>query len=159
GRVGWHSGRAGRLLVGQRVRRLADRGDGGGDRTRLRLRRRNGPLLRPLSRRSRREPLAAQRTAVRLIPLPRTMPSAGTTVKRRPPAFTLIEMLVVIAIIAILAGILFPVFAQAREAARTTACLSNVKQIAGGMLMYAQDYDEAVLPGVNVNPDTSPVDV
>lgn len=56
--------------------------------------------------------------------------------------FTLIELLVVIAIIAILAAILFPVFARAREKARQTSCLSNVKQIALGMLMYIQDYDE-----------------
>src|SRR5581483_10176820 len=56
--------------------------------------------------------------------------------------FTLIELLVVIAIIAILAAILFPVFAQAREAARKTACLSNMKQLSLGWLMYAQDYDE-----------------
>lgn len=60
--------------------------------------------------------------------------------------FTLIELLVVIAIIAILAAILFPVFAQAREKARSAACLSNQKQIATGILMYAQDYDDAVLP-------------
>lgn len=57
-------------------------------------------------------------------------------------AFTLIELLVVIAIIAILAAILFPVFARAREAARKTTCSSNLKQIMTGMLMYAQDYDE-----------------
>ncbi len=56
--------------------------------------------------------------------------------------FTLIELLVVIAIIAILAAILFPVFARAREKARQSSCLSNVKQISLGILMYAQDYDE-----------------
>ncbi len=56
--------------------------------------------------------------------------------------FTLIELLVVIAIIAILAAILFPVFAQAREAARKTACLSNTKQLGLAITMYVQDYDE-----------------
>ncbi|MCC2672854.1 MAG: prepilin-type N-terminal cleavage/methylation domain, partial [Armatimonadetes bacterium] len=56
--------------------------------------------------------------------------------------FTLIELLVVIAIIAILASILFPVFAKAREAARATQCRSNIKQIATALMMYRQDYDE-----------------
>jgi len=60
--------------------------------------------------------------------------------------FTLIELLVVIAIIAILAAILFPVFAQAREKARAATCLSNSKQIATANTMYVQDYDESLVP-------------
>jgi len=60
----------------------------------------------------------------------------------RRTGFTLIELLVVIAIIAILAAILFPVFARAREKARQTSCLSNVKQLGMGMYMYTSDYDE-----------------
>jgi prepilin-type N-terminal cleavage/methylation domain-containing protein/prepilin-type processing-associated H-X9-DG protein len=63
----------------------------------------------------------------------------------RRRAFTLIELLVVIAIIAILAAILFPVFAQARDKARQAACLSNMKQIGNGLMMYTQDFDE-ILP-------------
>ncbi|MCC6445735.1 MAG: prepilin-type N-terminal cleavage/methylation domain-containing protein [Armatimonadetes bacterium] len=62
----------------------------------------------------------------------------------RRHGFTLIELLVVIAIIAILAAILFPVFAQAREKARAISCLSNVKQIMNSNLMYIQDYDESL---------------
>jgi prepilin-type N-terminal cleavage/methylation domain-containing protein/prepilin-type processing-associated H-X9-DG protein len=61
---------------------------------------------------------------------------------RTARGFTLIELLVVIAIIAILAAILFPVFARAREKARQTGCLSNVKQLQLAILMYIQDYDE-----------------
>ncbi|MFO7947690.1 MAG: prepilin-type N-terminal cleavage/methylation domain-containing protein [Armatimonadota bacterium] len=60
----------------------------------------------------------------------------------RKKGFTLIELLVVIAIIAILAAILFPVFARAREKARQSACLSNLKQMGLACLMYVQDYDE-----------------
>lgn len=78
---------------------------------------------------------------------PRRAPSAFTnraSGRPSPAAFTLIELLVVIAIIAILAAVLFPVFAQAREKARQTSCLSNVKQIGNALTMYAQDYDEAL---------------
>src|SRR5205085_4778322 len=69
--------------------------------------------------------------------------------RRRYPGFTLIELLVVIAIIAILAAILFPVFAQAREKARQAGCLSNLKQIGLAAQMYAQDYEER-LPGTEL---------
>jgi len=61
-------------------------------------------------------------------------------------AFTLIELLVVIAIIAILAAILFPVFAQAKEAAKQTTCLSNTKQLALGQLLYSNDAEDSVIP-------------
>ena len=64
--------------------------------------------------------------------------------------FTLIELLVVIAIIAILAAILFPVFARAREKARMASCLSNVKEMALGVMMYSQDHDETT-PGAYGN--------
>ncbi len=75
---------------------------------------------------------------------------------RRPTTgFTLIELLVVIAIIAILAAILFPVFARARESARRSSCLSNIKQTNTANLMYVQDYDES-LPTFTRDYSTSP---
>lgn len=67
--------------------------------------------------------------------------------RRKTIGFTLIELLVVIAIIAILAAILFPVFAKAREKARATSCTSNMKQLGIGMLQYVQDYDESYPAG------------
>ena len=75
------------------------------------------------------------------------------TEQKKRKGFTLIELLVVIAIIAILAAILFPVFAKAREKARTASCQSNLKQIVLAARMYAQDYDERwpltdVVPGL-----------
>lgn len=84
------------------------------------------------------------------------------TMKTKSSAFTLIELLVVIAIIAILAAILFPVFARARENARRASCQSNMKQIALGVLMYAQDHDGAVFPykyQSASNPDGSEMNV
>lgn len=77
----------------------------------------------------------------------------------RRKGFTLIELLVVIAIIAILAAILFPVFAKAREKARQSSCLSNVKQVMVGVLCYAQDYDEFLPSRMDSTPFTWPMDL
>src|SRR5438094_779490 len=77
--------------------------------------------------------------------------SASPVRHGRGAGFTLIELLVVIAIIAILAAILFPVFAKAREKARQTTCLSNTKQIGMALMQYEQDWDEAN-PGVWFGP-------
>ena len=66
--------------------------------------------------------------------------------RRKERGFTLIELLVVIAIIAILAAILFPVFARARESARKTQCISNVRQFGMAIMQYVQDYDEQFPP-------------
>ena len=74
---------------------------------------------------------------------------------QRKTAFTLIELLVVIAIIAILAAILFPVFARARENARRSSCQSNLKQMGLGMLQYVQDFDETY-PPVSINNGLAP---
>ena len=89
------------------------------------------------------------------------MTSRQTYPARR--GFTLIELLTVISIIAVLAAILFPVFAQSREMARGTVCLSNIKQIGTSVVMYAQDYDETVVPWRNSPVQTpngvTPIDV
>jgi prepilin-type N-terminal cleavage/methylation domain-containing protein len=74
---------------------------------------------------------------------------------KRHQGFTLIELLVVIAIIAILAAILFPVFAQAREKARAATCLSNLKQVGMATRMYTQDYDEVLVPSYLYNSTTT----
>jgi prepilin-type N-terminal cleavage/methylation domain-containing protein/prepilin-type processing-associated H-X9-DG protein len=69
---------------------------------------------------------------------------------RKKPGFTLIEILIVIAIITLLALLLFPAFAHAREGARRTSCLSNLRQIGMGVMQYAQDYDGRLPPNDNV---------
>src|SRR5436305_5617690 len=80
------------------------------------------------------------------------------SVGKNRKAFTLIELLVVIAIIAILAAILFPVFAKAREKARQASCLSNLKQIGLATMQYVQDYDETYYPHRwNSGPDSNPL--
>lgn len=76
--------------------------------------------------------------------------------KQNRTAFTLIELLVVISIIAVLAAILFPVFARARENARRASCMSNLKQIGLGFMMYTQDYDEMMPPAITVNNPSPP---
>ena len=83
-------------------------------------------------------PQAAERLSAR-----KTQPARASGFK---PGFTLIELLVVIAIIAILAAILFPVFATAREKARQASCASNVRQLGLAAMMYVQDYDETFMP-------------
>ena len=80
------------------------------------------------------------------------------SLRREQKGFTLIELLVVIAIIAILAAILFPAFARARENARRTSCQSNLKQLGLGMMQYNQDYDELYMGQGNfqINPAVNP---
>ncbi len=75
------------------------------------------------------------------------------TPRKMREGFTLIELLVVIAIVSILAAILFPVFARARENARRASCMSNLKQIGLGFMMYVQDYDETYPCQTSTNPD------
>src|SRR5712671_3091395 len=84
----------------------------------------------------------------------RGLPYLRGEIMNRRRGFTLIELLVVIAIIAILAAILFPVFAAARERARLTACLSNMRQLGSALTMYVQDYDETY-PYIRFHGDTA----
>src|SRR2546423_10326922 len=88
------------------------------------------------------------------LPAPASQSSpGGDSMSHSRRAFTLIELLVVIAIIAILAAILFPVFAQARDKARQATCLSNMKQLGTAQMMYAQDYDETYPKAYHALPD------
>lgn len=94
------------------------------------------------------------------LPYPNLLPAsncgrAASSVKR---GFTLIELLVVISIIALLAAILFPVFARVRENARRSACMSNMKQIGLGILQYTQDYDEKLPYGGGTEITTPTID-
>lgn len=74
------------------------------------------------------------------------MRAGAEATQNRGKAFTLIELLIVIAIISVLAAILFPVFSRARENARRASCMSNLKQVGLGFIMYTQDYDEHMPP-------------
>jgi len=88
------------------------------------------------------------------IPMNTTTVNTARSTRARRRAFTLIELLVVISIIALLAAILFPAFARARENARRASCQSNLKQIGMGVLQYTQDYDERMpLHGASTNTD------
>src|SRR4051794_36275063 len=80
------------------------------------------------------------------------MPESKRGLGQKRRGFTLIELLVVIAILAVLAGLLFPVFAQAREAARRSVCLSNVRQIGTAIAMYVSDADGVFPPPRNPAP-------
>src|SRR6266700_1648862 len=84
----------------------------------------------------------------------RTCTPKDTRTMKHKKAFTLIELLVVIAIIAILAAILFPVFAQAKAAAKRTGDLSNLKQIGTASFIYANDYDDQLGDSVNYGVET-----
>ena len=85
-------------------------------------------------------------TAQTLPCLLQTAPSGRVNERRFQRGFTLVELLVAIAIIAVLAALLFPVFARGREKGRQTTCLSNLKQLGMGTLLYVQDYDECIYP-------------